>query len=271
MTPTLTAPEIDHRVTFGRVLRSEWTKLRSLRSTWVTLGVTALLAVGLATLFGWVYADQIDDGAIEPSVAEAIDYVFLAMDLPALVVGILGVLQMSGEYGTGSIRATLTAVPRRAPVLWAKALVLLAVAVPLMGAVVLASFVISQTFAGGDGATLADPGVPRAIVGVTAYIAAMGLLGLGLGALLRSTAASITVFVVGMLVVPGLLVATPDVIQESVGPYLPILAASAMFAQPEDSGGGPELLSPGAGAVVLAGWVVAALAAGAVVLRRRDA
>lgn len=267
---TSLAPDIHYRVTFGRVVRSEWTKLRSLRSTWLTLVATALLVTGFSVLFGWVYANQIDAGEIEPSAAEAVDVAFLAMDLPALVVGILGVLQMSGENGTGSIRATLTAVPRRLPVLWAKALVLLAVSAPLMGAVVVTSFVASHTFAGSDGASLGDPGVPRAIIGVTGYIVAMGLLGLAFGTMLRNSAAAITTFVVVLLVAPSLLITTPDIVQDQIGPYLPVLAAQAMYAA-DDTGGGPEMLSPGMGAVVLSFWIVAALAAGAVVLRRRDA
>ncbi len=270
MTATIAAPA-GYRVSFGHVLRSEWTKFRSLRSTWITLAATVTLTLGLATVFGWVYADQIDAGEVEPTVAEAVDVAFLAMDLPALVLAILGVLQMGGEYGTGSIRATLTAVPRRLPVLWAKALVLLLVAVPVMGAVSLISFVVSQVFpAGSNGAALTDPGVPRAILGVTAYIVGLGLLGLGVAAIVRNTAGAITLVVVVMLVVPGLIVAMPEVVQNHVGPYLPILAASAMYAQ-ADGVGGPELLAPAAGAIVLLGWVLAALAAGALVLKRRDA
>jgi ABC-type transport system involved in multi-copper enzyme maturation permease subunit len=267
---TLIAPRADYRLTFGRVLHSEWTKFRSLRSTWLALAATIVLSLGLATLFGWSYAKQIDAGEVEPSVAEAIDVAFLAMDLPALVLAILGVLQMGGEYGTGSIRSTLTAVPRRLAVLWAKALVLLLVAVPVMGAVSLISFVVSQAFAGSDGATLTDPGVARAIAGVTAYIVALGLLGLGVAAIVRNTAAAITLVVVVMLVVPGLVVAMPDAVQDHIAPYLPILAASAMYTQ-DDGGGDPGLLSPGAGAIVLLAWILAALAAGALVLKRRDA
>jgi ABC-2 type transport system permease protein len=271
MTTTLTAaPDAAYRVTFGRVVRSEWTKLRSLRSAWITLTATAVVSIGLATVFGWVYNNLIDDGEIEPSVTEAIDMAFLAMDLPALVLGILGVLQMSGEYGTGSIRATLTAVPRRVPVLWAKGLALVAAVLPVVAAIALASFVLSQSFAGSDGSALSDPGVPRSILGVTGYVVGMALIGLAIGALLRSTAAAITVFVVAHLVIPGLLVAMPDVIQDSVGPYLPILAANAMYTQ-ENSGAGPELLSPGAGGVVLLAWICVSFAAGAYVLQRRDA
>jgi ABC-2 type transport system permease protein len=267
---TLVAPETAaYRVTFGRVVRSEWIKLRSLRSAWVTLTVTAVVAVGLATVFGWVYDNLIDDGEIEPSVAEAVDIAFLAMDLPALVLGILGVLQMAGEYGTGSIRSTLTAVPRRVPVLWAKGVALVAAVLPVMAVVAVASFVVSQAFAGSDGSALTDPGVPRAVLGVVGYVVAMALIGLAFGALLRNTPAAITVFVVAHLVVPGLLAAMPDAIQDSIGPYLPILAANAMYAQ--DGGAGPELLSPGAGAVVLLAWICVAFAAGAYVLKRRDA
>jgi ABC-2 type transport system permease protein len=270
MTATLAAaPDADYRVTFGRVVRSEWTKLRSLRSVWVTLAGTVVVALGLAVVFGWAYGNLIDDGEVEPSASEAISIAFLGMDLPAVVLGILAVLQMSGEYGTGSIRATLITVPRRTPVLWAKGVVLTAVVLPVMVGVALASFVLSQLFAGSDASSLGDPGVPRAVLGVVGYVVGMTLIGLAIGTLLRSTAGAITAFVVLHLVVPGLLVAMPEVVQDSAAPYLPILAANAMFAQ--ENGGGPELLSPGAGAIVLLAWVCAALAAGAYVLKRRDA
>src|SRR5262245_61323857 len=181
----------EYRVTMRRVVRSEWTKLRSVRSTWIVLAAAALLTVGLAAAFGYGYGQQIHSGAVQPSTAEAAKAAFLGLDLFALV---------TGEYGVGLIRASLVAVPRRLPVLWAKALALAAVTAPVAVAVSVASFLISQAFAGSHGAGLGDPGVPRAILGAAAYPVAAGLLGLGIGAILRHTAAAITVCVAGMMV-----------------------------------------------------------------------
>jgi ABC-2 type transport system permease protein len=259
------------KITFGRVVRSEWTKLRSLRSTWFTLGATALLSIGIAGAIGYGISRSIDGGAPPITQTEAIAVAFLPIDLLTLVIGVFGVLQMTGEYGSGLIRATLAAVPGRLPVLSAKALVLAAVTAVVMAPASLLSFLVCQAFIGSGGAALGDPGVPRAILGAAASTVAVGLLGLGLGAMLRNTPAAITTLVVALLVLPALLPpALTDRLEDAVMPYVPLVAGQAMYAVGPDSG--PfEALSPGASAVVLLGWVLLFLATGAAVLHRRDA
>jgi ABC-2 type transport system permease protein len=269
---TLAAPETAYRVTFGRVVRSEWTKLRSLRSTWITLGSIAVLTIGLAGAFGYGYGLEIDNGEVTPSAAEAIEVAFAPIDLPTLVFGVLGVVLITGEYGTGSIRATLAAVPDRLSVLGAKALVLAVVMSVAMVIVCLAAFVVGQAFIGDKGASFDDPGAVRAMFGAAANPVAYGLFGLGLGTLIRHTAGAITLFVALTLVVPGLLpLALPAAAEDAVTPYSPLAAGQALYAV-GDSGGNPfEMLSPGPAAVVVLAWVAATLAAGAVVIKRRDA
>jgi len=258
------------RVTLGRVIRSEWTKLRTLRSTWITLGAAALFTVGLSGAFGYGYNGAIQAGEVQPTTAEGLEVAFLALDLYALVIGVFGVLQMSGEYGSGLIRASLAAVPRRLPLLWAKALVLVAVTGVLSLVVCQASFLVSQAFVGSHGVALSDPGASRAILGAAAYPVAMGLLGLGLGVILRHTATAITGFVAALLIVPALLpAALSKSAEDAVMPYVPVVAAQAMYAL--EPGGPFKLLSPGAGGVVLAAYVAAILAGGAALLRQRDA
>jgi ABC-2 type transport system permease protein len=249
---------------------SEWTKLRSLRSTWITLGAMAVLTVGLAGAVGYGMHRSIQGGEPAPSVAETVGAAFLPIDFFVLVLGVFGVLQMSGEYGTGLIRATLTAVPRRLPVLAAKAVVQVAVTGPVMVAVSLASFLAFVAFLGG-GTSLGDPGLPGAIAGAAACPVLMGLLGLGIGTMLRNTAGAITTLVAVLLVVPALLgPAMPGDREDQIMKYVPTIAGQAMYRV--DGGGGPfETLSPGASAAVLVGWVVLMLAGGAAVLRRRDA
>lgn len=257
------------RVTFPRVVRSEWTKLRALRSTWLVLGATALIVVGLAAAVGWTQSRDIGDGG-ELTTAEAVGGALLGIDLLGLVIGVFGVLQMSGEYGSGLIRATLAAVPRRLPVLGAKAVVLVAVTAPVMVAACVAAVLASRAFLGSDGASFDDPGVLRATLGAAGSAVAMGMLGLAIGTLLRHTAGAITTLVAAMLVIPALLpVALPDSVEDSVLPYTPTLAGQAMYAL---GGNNPfEMLSPGAGAAVLAVWVVALLAGAGALLHRRDA
>jgi ABC-2 type transport system permease protein len=259
------------KITFGRVVRSEWTKLRSLRSTWITLGATGLLTVGLAGAIGYGVNRAVRGGEPVPTVGDAVSAAFLPIDFFVLVVGVFGVLQMSGEYGTGLIRATLTAVPRRLPVLAAKALVQVAITGPVMAVVCLSSFLVCQAFLGDGGASPSGPGVPGAIVGAAACPVLMGLLGLGIGTMVRHTAGAITTLVAGLLVVPVLLgPALPGDREDDVMKYVPTIAGQAMYGV--DGSGGPfETLSPGASAAVLVGWAVLMLAGGAAVLRRRDA
>lgn len=259
-----------YRVTMRRVVRSEWTKLRSVRSTWIVLAAAALLTVGLAAAFGYGYGQQIRSGEVQPSTAEAVSAAFLGLDLFALIVGVFGVMRMTGEYGSGLIRASLMAVPRRLPVLCAKALALAAVTAAVAAVVCLASLPVSQALAGGHGVGLGEEGVPRALLGAVAYPVAMGLLGLGTGAILRHTAAAITVFVTTLLVIPALLpAALSERAQDAVVKYLPVVAAQSLYNLGDS--GPTKLLAPGAGGAVLAGYVIVLLAGGAALLQRRDA
>lgn len=257
-----------YRVTFRRVVRAEWTKLTSLRSTWFVLGGVAVLAVGFAAVMGWV-ADREAGPARTPG--ETLNATFLSVDILSLVVGVFGILLMTGEYSSGSIRATLTAVPGRTSVLGAKALVLVGAAAPMMLVVCALSFVVGQAFTtAASRLGFGDPDVLRATVGAAAAPVALGLIGLGIGALVRHTAGAITTYVAAMLVVPALLpAALPGSLRDTAVPYVPVAAAQAMYAG--QSGGGLVLLSPGTGALVLIGWIVAVLVGGAVMLRRRDA
>jgi hypothetical protein len=258
-----------YRVTFGRVVRAEWTKLLSLRSTWVVLSLVALLTVGIAGLIGWA-ANR--DHASAQSAAEAVGRAFLGIDVFSLIVGVFGILLITGEHGSGLIRATLAAVPRRLPVLWAKALVLVAATAPVMVVVCLASFVTSQAFVDADQRFgFGDPHILRATLGAAAAPVALGLLGLGIGALLRHTAGAIATFVAAILVVPALLpAALPASVRDSVVQYVPTAAGQAMYAV--DGTSNPfRTLSPGAGALVLLAWILVVLAGGAAILHRRDA
>jgi ABC-type transport system involved in multi-copper enzyme maturation permease subunit len=258
-------------ITFPRVVRSEWTKLVSLRSTWVTLGAVAVLTVGLSGAIGYGISDAIAGGDPAPTVADAVGATFLPVDFFVLVLGVFGVLHMSGEYGSGLIRATLTAVPRRWPVLCAKAVVQVAVTAPVMAVTCLASFLVCQAFLRADGPSLGSTGVPGAIVGAAACPVLMGLLGLGIGALMRNTAVAITTLVAALFVVPALLgPALPGDREDAVMKYVPTVAGQAMYSV--DGGGGPfETLSPGPSAAVLVGWAALVLTAGVALLRRRDA
>ncbi|MFC6014902.1 ABC transporter permease [Plantactinospora solaniradicis] len=258
-------------ITLARVVRAEWTKLWSLRSTWFTLGSIAVLGTGLAAAIGYGVRVAIRSGDPAPTVADAVAMAFLPMDFLVLVAGVFGVLQISGEYGSGLVRATLTAVPRRWAVLCAKAVALVAATVPVLAVTCLAAFGVCQAMLGRDGASLGDPGVPGAILGATFCPVLMALFGLGIGAIVRHTAGAITALVVVLLLAPALLgPVLPGNREEEVLKYVPTIAGQAMYSV--DGGGNPfEALSPGASAAVLAGWAGLLLVAGTAVLRRRDA
>jgi ABC-type transport system involved in multi-copper enzyme maturation permease subunit len=189
--------------------------------------------------------------------------------LSSLSIGVLGVLVTSSEYATGTIRTTLTAVPQRHWVLSAKAVTFGAVAFAVSIASAATAFFAGQAVLAGKnlGVSITDADVLRAVVGAAFYLLAAGLLGLALGAILRSTASAISTLVSLLFVLFLLGQALPDPWNNDVTKFLPGRAGAALFATRADS----SLLSPGTAFVVLVAWLVAAYALAAVLLARRDA
>lgn len=261
-----------YRVTTARVLRSEWAKLWSLRSTWITLGLALLFLVAFGLIAAFQFRSRINSG--RPMDRDFADATALTLSLfgtnfAQLALGVLGVLVAAGEYSTGMIRSTLAAVPRRLPVLWSKATVfgLIALLLGTVGvfAVFLAdSGILSDTRAA---MTLSDTGVVRSLLGAGFYLALVGVIGVALGALLRSVAGGISVLVASLMLIPGLVSLLPTSWQSHISPYLPSNAGEAMFALHHDT----TTLSPGAGLAVFLLWTVLALTGAAVRLVRTDA
>jgi ABC-type transport system involved in multi-copper enzyme maturation permease subunit len=262
----------DVRVTQVRVLRSEWTKFRSLRSTLITLAVAIVLTIGMGLLFAAVTNQQWVN--FSPEEKLTFDPVALSLggfNFSQLALGVLGVLLLTGEYSTGMIRASLTAVPRRLPVLWGKIAVFFAAVFPLALVASLITFLGGQALLEGTGRAvdLGSDGTVRAVAGAALYVTLAGIIAMGLGGLLRNTAAGISTFVGVFFVLPPLTQLLPEGWSGFV-PYLPSQAGTAFwggsFGPPD-----PSQLSPGAGLAVLCAWVVAAIAAAAWRLRRSDA
>jgi ABC-type transport system involved in multi-copper enzyme maturation permease subunit len=255
-------------VTQRRVLASEWIKMRSLRSTVLTLLAAVVAMVALACLIGWATnAHWTDMRPEERLTFNPVDRSLGGVNLAQLAIGVLGVLLVTGEYATGMIRATFAAAPRRLPVLWAKAALYAAVTFVLMVVSAFVAFNLGQHFLASHGTTLAAPHAWRAIVGVAGYLTLVGVLAVAFGFLIRSTAGGIATLFALLLVLPGIGQLLPASWQTHTLPYLPSNAGAAMFSARPD----PSALSPGTGLLVLCIWVVVALAAAAVVLRRRDA
>lgn len=257
-----------HPVNQVRVLNSEWIKMRSLRSTAYTLlaAVVAMIAVGC--LVGW--ATNAHWSSMRPEELagfEPVSRSLAGVNLAQLAVGVLGVLLISGEYATGMIRATFAAVPTRLPVIWAKAALYAVVTFVLMLVSTVLAFLGGQHFLASHGTSLSAPHALRAVIAVAGYLTLVGMLAVALGFIVRSTAGGIATLFGLLLVLPGIGQVLPTSWQVHTLPYLPSNAGASMYSIRLD----PSALSPGMGLAVLCGWVVLALAAAAVLVRRRDA
>ncbi len=283
------------RTGLRQAMAAEWTKFWSVRSTLLTLIGTGVAVVGLCALStGTVGASDI----IEDPTRRSLIGIFLGQ----LIFGVLGVLVMSAEYGTGTIRATLSAVPRRPVVLTAKILVFGAVAVVVSEVLTFTAFAMGQAILSAKNAqgssavvlhraqhlkvniphdlqaalssgsaSLGQAGVLRAVVGAGLYLAVLGLLALGLATIIRHTAGAISAFVGVVLVLPLIVQALPQSISDAVARYLPANIGLVMFSThgvPDRVG---PAFSPWAAFALLGLYAVATLAIGCWVLVRRDA
>ncbi|BCY10726.1 ABC transporter permease [Actinoplanes sp. L3-i22] len=260
------------KVTGPRVLRSEWAKLRSLRSTWITLGLALLFLLGLGVIATLRYKSGIgDDRPADRDFADATTYSLslFGVSFALIAIGVLGVMTSSGEYTSGMIRSTLAAVPRRLPMLWSKAAVYgaLAFLVGVAGAVLV--FLIGSGILSGTtiAMSVSDDGVLRGVLGVGLYLGLVGVIGVALGVLLRSTAGGISLLIGTLLLVPGLSQLLPASWRSNLTPYLPSDAGESIYALHHVDG----TLSAGAGLLVLLGWTVLALGGAAYRLTRSDA
>jgi len=254
-------------VTLRRVIRSEWIKFWTLRSTWAVLGaaVVSMLVLALVVAYNTRHlTSNLQANDIAPSSTLQGYY------LGQLLIGALGVLFVSGEYGTGMIRSTLVAVPRRLPVLWAKLVVFVTVTAASMITVSIVAFVCAQALLSHyrTGFSLGDPGVLRVVLGTGIYLTLVGMIGGALGWIVRSTPGALVAYFAVVLVLPVLFGDALGNWGKEVAQYLPSQAgASFSTSIPESS----YSLSPWVGLLVMAGWVAVALAVAGGVLRRRDA
>ncbi|HEX6023860.1 MAG TPA: ABC transporter permease subunit [Solirubrobacter sp.] len=253
-------------VTFPRVAASEWTKLHSLWSSRISMLVALGLVVGLGVFIPWLSVIEWDPNTTKENydaVSRSIGGIYLAQ----LAFGVLGTMAVTGEYATGTIRATLAAVPTRLPVLWAKFVVFVAVTLILGTLACVLAFVVGQAIFATKGvdASFGDLHVTRAVLGAGLFLSAMGAFGLALGALLRNTAAAITTLTLVLFVVPVIVDILPWA--ESIGPYLPGMAGLAITST------SPEGLTvgPWEGFGLLCLYVVVTMGAAAVMLIKRDA
>jgi hypothetical protein len=263
----------DHRPGIVGVARSEWTKIRSLRSTYWTFMVTAGLTIGLGSLFSLGRTSGRESGR-EPLTASfnAAGFAFNAMFLSQLAIGVLGVLIITAEYSSGMIRTSFTAVPQRGSLLAVKATVFALVTFVVSALTTFATFFASQAILNRGtlnlGVSITSPHALRIVIGAALYLSVCALLGVALGALLRSTAAAITALAGLLFILPILMNFLPvSWHRDAIAQWLPSNAGMQIIEKTTQ----PLQFSPWVGLAVFAGWVVLAFAAALVLLRRRDA
>ena len=252
-------------VTLHRVVRSEWTKFRSLRSTWWSIAITVLAAVGVGVLVSALAAGDPAPSTVPVTVAGRSQ---LGGLISQLTVGALAVLFISGEYGTGMIRSSMIAVPRRLPLLWAKMGVFVAVALPVSLVSSLAAYALGQVVwqaHGRPAVALTDPSVARVVFGAAVCIVLTGLCALAIGTLIRSTAGGLTTMVGLFFVLPILAGLMPQQIAD-LSRFLPSNASGAVW----QSALSPVSMTPADGFALLCGYTVVLCAAAAWRLRRSD-
>jgi hypothetical protein len=258
------------RVTQLRVVLSEWTKLHSLRSSRWSLLVAGLLTVGFPLLFATILSNRWSHlSPRERAHRQPLDVALSGVNVAQLAIGVLGVLLISGEYSTGMIRSTFVAVPKRLPVLWAKASVYAAVTLALTVPAVLIGFFGSQAILRNHHIlelSFSHPGVARTVLGGAVYLTLVGVFALGLGAILRNTAGGIATFAAIMFVIPPLLNILPSDWNNAINPYLPSTAGNAIFSLTH----GSDTLAPWPGFALFCGYTALSLAIAAVLLVRRD-
>ena len=256
---------------FADILRSEFCKFRSVRSTYWTLAAAVVFNVGLAALEAVILPSHLS--ARDKASLDAVRVSLGGIHLSQIAFGVLGVLVITSEHSTGLIRVSLTAVPQRRLLLAAKTVVFAVTALMVGVLASFGAFFVFQAFLTGSStgaglrASIGDPNVLRAVIGGGLYLAVLGLLGLGLGTIIRASAGAVTALF-GLLFVPQLLTELlPQSWQATIGPYLPMEAGAQIFSAHHEAGN----LGAWAGFGMFCLYAAVALAAGFFLINRRDA
>lgn len=272
-TPTVWSPPVmaHPRQRAWSLARAEWTKMRTVRSTMWTLLAMAIITVGISIIAGTTIASRWNSFSVIQRLSFDPTRISLrGLLFGQLIIGVLGVLVMSAEYGTGTIRATLAAVPRRPRVLVAKAAVFFVVAAIAGEVLAFSGFFVGQSLlvSPAPHAVLSQPGVLRAVIGGGLIIAVLGLFAMGLATIIRHSAGAITAYVGVLLVVPIVLQALPSSISQPILKFMPFSISDTMTSVVAN---GTSAFSPWVGFALLVGYAAAALIVGGWLLVRRDA
>jgi ABC-2 type transport system permease protein len=257
------------RYSMGDLMRSEWTKLESVRSTKWTLGLTILIGLGVSAIAAAETTSHWNSPGSNHFGFDPTSLSLTGVFIAQLVIGVLGVMVMSAEYTTGTIRATFSAAPRRTEVLVAKSIVFGAVALAVAMVTAFLSFFLGQALltAPAIHATLSTPNALRQVMGMGLFLAIIGLFAMALATIIRHTAGSISAFVGLLLVLPSVLRALPNSLYDSIVRFMPSNIGNALIS----SGRQSNSFSPWVGLLVMIGYTVVLLVIGGVLMKRRDA
>ena len=267
-------PAAGRHAGFPGLLRAEWTKIRSVRSTVWTLVIFVVVCIGFTALIAWLTeSNWFGPRAAARDVrvlANPVGFILgTGIGLGQLAIAVLGVLIITSEYSTGVIRASLLAVPRRLPVLAAKAVVFAVLLLVVTEIVAFCSFFVGSAILHAHvPVALGDPGVTRAVIGAGLYLTVLGLLALAIGTMIRHTAGSISTIIGVVFVLPILTSLLPSSWGAHINAYLPEQAGTLITHTHQTT---DDLLSPWQGFGVLCIWTVLALAVAAYLLEHRDA
>ncbi|GGV24731.1 ABC transporter [Streptomyces filipinensis] len=256
-------------MTAVRVIRSEWTKIRSVASTVWTLSLAGVVTVALGMLIAGLTRSQFDSMPARQRLSFDPTFVsFAGMTLGQLALIVFGVLVVSNEYSTGMIRVSLAAVPQRATFLFSKIAVATGLALVVGMATSFAAFLLGQAMLGSHRARLGDPGVLRAVLGGGLYMTLIVVFSMGVAAMLRSPMLSLGILMPFFFLISNVL-GNVDATKK-IGRFLPDQAGSRIM-QVVPRVGDDAPYGPWGGLGIMALWVVAAVAGGYVLLKRRDA
>ncbi|MGQ0464562.1 MAG: ABC transporter permease [Sporichthyaceae bacterium] len=268
-TLTIAPPAAPTAPGFRDAVRSEWTKVRSVRSSVWTILIALAVGIGLSAMFSAILAHDYANGGESRLLWDPTANSMFGGFFAQLSIAILGTLVITSEYATRSIRTSLIAVPKRGRLLGAKAVVVAALALAVGLVMAFTSFFVGQSLMSGKAptASLSDPGVLRAVTGVALYCSAVALFGMALGALLRSTAGAVATLVGSIYVLPAVVMALPSGVRDPITKYWPTNAGGQITTTVQD----PDMLAPWAGFGVMLLAVAALGYAAHLRLTRADA
>jgi ABC-2 type transport system permease protein len=266
-------PPVSGRAGLTGAIRSEWTKIRSVRSTYWTLAVLVIVGIGLSAAICAATASNFTHiGAGQNLGFDATSRSLTAfVELGQLVLMVLGALVMTAEYSTGMIRTSLASQPRRGTVYLAKGIVFAVMALVVSLVTSFIAFFVGQLLlhSTGHSATLSDPNVLRAIVGSALYVTVIGLLAYAVGAIIRHTAGTIAAMVGILFILPLIVEVLPASWTNDIGRWLPGSAGQVLLATVNQ--GGTNLFSAWPQFAVTVGYTAILLIVGAILFRKRDA